>query len=129
MNKTILTGRLTKDVVLRKTTQGTSVVEFTIAVQRRIANAEGKREADFINCIAWKGKAENMEKYCKKGDRIGVVGSIQTRNYENKDGNKVYVTEVIADDVEFLENKKQEEAPVEETSGDDFNITEDDLPF
>ena len=127
MNLTILTGRLTKDVVLRKTASGTSVAEFTIAVQRDIPNAEGKKEADFIDCIAWKTKAEALEKYTHKGDKIGVTGSIQKRNYENKEGNKVYITEVIVDKIEFLENKKQEEAPAE--AEQDFDISEDDLPF
>lgn len=134
MNKVILNGRLTKDVTLRKTTAGTSVAEFTLAVQRKVANADGKKDADFIDCVAWRTTAELLEKYCHKGGRIGLVGSIQKRSYDNKEGNKVWVTEVIVDEIEFLETKKQEEAPAPEEAPEeipdiDYSISDDDLPF
>ena len=101
MNKAILVGRLARDPELKTTGSGTSVASFTLAVNRRFKNAEGGYDADFISCVAWRSNAENLVKYCEKGSMIGVVGSIQTRNYE-KDGNKVYITEVVADEVNFI---------------------------
>lgn len=102
MNVVVLTGRLTKDIELKKTQSGTSVVNFTIAVNR-LAKAEGQPEADFINCQAWGKTADNMAFYLRKGALIGVHGSIQVSSYENNQGQKVYVTKVIANTVQFLE--------------------------
>ena len=97
MNKVILTGNLTKDVELSETNSGIKVARFTLAVQRRFANADGEREADFINIIVWRTQAENCHKYLKKGSKAAVIGTLQTRNYEADDGTKRYVTEVVAD--------------------------------
>jgi len=105
MNKVILVGNLTKDPELSTTTSGISVCKFTIAVTRRFANAEGNREADFLPIIVWRQIGENCHKYLKKGSKAGVVGTIQTRSYDDKDGIKRYVTEVVADEVEFLSAK------------------------
>lgn len=101
INNTTLVGRLTKDPELRKTQNGTSVVSFTIAIQRMIQK-EGSPEADFINCIAFNKIADNLAKYMKKGSMIGVVGRLQSRSYDDKDGKRIYITEVVADTIEFL---------------------------
>ncbi len=122
MNKTVLIGNLTRDAELSTTTNGISVARFTVAVQRKFKNANGEYETDFINCVAWRNTAENLAKYTSKGSKVGVAGSIQTRSYEAADGTKRYVTEVIADEVEFL-NTKQEK-------GTELEIIEDaELPF
>ena len=105
MNKAILVGRLTKDPELKTTASGVSVASFTIAVNRRFKNQDGGSDADFINCVAWRQQAEFICKYFGKGNMIGTVGSIQTRNYDNKDGQKVYVTEVAVEEVHFVEGK------------------------
>ena len=105
MNKAILVGRLTRAPELKTTASGTNVCSFSIAVNRRYKNAEGNYDTDFINCTAWRQTAEFVSKYFTKGRMIGVVGSIQTRNYDDKDGKKVYVTEVAADEVYFVESK------------------------
>ena len=102
MNKAILIGRLTKDPELRTTPTGRNVCQFSVAVSRNFTNANGEREADFINCVVWDKQAENLVKYQKKGNQIAVEGRIQTRSYDNNEGKKVYVTEVIANNVEFL---------------------------
>ena len=104
MNKVQLVGRLTKDPELRTTGNGVSVCSFTIAVNRRFRNADGEYEADFINCVAWRQSAELLTKFFTKGRMIGIVGSIQTRNYE-KDGQKVYITEVSVEEVHFVDSK------------------------
>lgn len=100
MNQVLLIGRLTKDVVLKKTTNGTSVVGFTLAVNR------AKEGADFIPCVAYNQTADLMDKYLSKGSQIALQGRINTRNYDNEAGQKVYVTEVIADRIEFLDKKE-----------------------
>ncbi len=105
MNKAILVGRLTRDPELRTTANGVSVCSFSIAINRRFKNAEGNYDADFINCVAWRQQAELLAKYFAKGRMVGVVGSIQTRSYDNKDGVKVYVTEVAADEIHFVDSK------------------------
>lgn len=144
MNNVTLTGRITRDIEVRKTPNGASVVAFTLASNRRF-KSEGQPDADFINCVAWNKIADLMEKYLKKGSKIGVVGRIQTRSYDDKDGKRVYVTEVVADQVEFLENKKdgtttttepaeEEMPPMPENmeapyAGDGLDIADDDLPF
>ena len=107
MNKVMLIGRLTRDPDLRYTPSNIATVTFSIAVNRPFTNQNGVREADFINIIAWRKQAENVKKYITKGSLVAVEGRIQTRNYDDKDGKKVYVTEVVADNVQFLEPKGQ----------------------
>lgn len=102
MNKVILVGNLTRDPELTETPNGVAVCRFAIAVTRDYANAEGNREADFFNITVWRGRAENCGKYLKKGNKVAIVGSLQTRSYEDKDGIKRTVTDVIANEVEFL---------------------------
>lgn len=112
MNKVILIGRLTKDVELKITPNQTQFCGFTIAVDRRFKDANGQRQADFISCLAWRQTAVFIQKYFKKGSRIGVVGSIQTRSYDDQNGQKHFVTEVVVEEVEFVEsNNKSEEQP------------------
>ena len=132
MNKAILVGRLTRDPELKSTANGTNVCSFSVAVNRRYKNAEGNYDADFINCTAWRQTAEFVSKYFTKGRMIGVVGSIQTRNYDDKDGKRVYVTEVAADEVYFVESKgdnNNNTAPVADVN--DFAPIDDtdELPF
>lgn len=123
MNKVVLIGNLTKDPDFMTTPTDVSVVRFTIAVSRRFQNAYGERETDFINCVAWRNLADNITKYCHKGDKVAVAGSLQTRTYEANDGSKRYVTEIVADEVEFISTRK-------DGSKDDMTPVEDDtLPF
>lgn len=105
MNKAILIGRLTRDPELRATPAGRNVCQFSIAVNRNFTNANGDREADFINCVVWDKQAENLVKYQKKGNQIAVDGRIQTRNYDDKDGKRVYVTEILANSISFLDSR------------------------
>lgn len=106
MNKAILIGRLTRDPELRYTSSNRAVCQFTIAIDRPFTNqSTGNREADFINIVAWDKTGENVGKYMTKGRLIAVEGRIQTRNYDNNEGRKVYVTEVIANNVQFLESR------------------------
>ena len=117
MNKVILVGNLTRDPELTETPNGIAVCRFSIAVQRDYANAEGNREADFFNITVWRGKAESCGKYLKKGNKVAVVGSLQTRSYEDKDCIKRNVTDIVASEVEFLTPKTaqgEDEAPVTE---------------
>ena len=102
MNKVILVGNLTRDPELTETPTGVAVCRFSIAVSRDYANAEGNRETDFFNITVWRGRAENCGKYLKKGNKVAIVGSLQTRSYEDKDGIKRNVTDVVASEVEFL---------------------------
>lgn len=105
MNRVVLVGRLTRDPELRYTPSGVPVATFTLAVNRTFTNQQGEREADFINCVVWRKPAENVANFLKKGSLAGVDGRIQTRNYEGQDGRRVYVTEVVAESVQFLEPK------------------------
>jgi len=105
MNKWIGIGRLTKDPELKMTQNQTNFCNFIIAVDRRFKDANGQRQADFIACVAWRQTAEFVAKYFKKGSKIAVVGSIQTRTYEDQNGQKRLVTEVIVDEAEFVESK------------------------
>ena len=105
MNKVILVGNLTRDPELTETPNGTAVCRFAIAVSRDYANSEGTRETDFFNITVWRGRAENCGKYLKKGNKVAIVGSLQNRSYEDKDGVKRTVTDVIASEVEFLTPK------------------------
>ncbi|MFB4471745.1 single-stranded DNA-binding protein [Oceanobacillus caeni] len=105
LNRTVLVGRLTRDPDLRYTPTGVAVANFTLAVNRPFTNQQGNREADFINCVAWRKPAENLANYMKKGSQIGIDGRIQTRTYEGQDGKTVYVTEILAESIQFLERK------------------------
>lgn len=105
MNNVNLIGRLTKAPELKQTAGNTSVLTGTLAVNRAFKNQNGEREADFINIVAWRQTAEIIAKYCGKGSQIGIAGRIQTRNYENQQGQRVYVTEVVAEHVELLDSK------------------------
>lgn len=149
MNKAILMGRLTRDPELRTTPSQISVATFTLAVDRRYKSASGERQTDFINIVAWRGLADFVGKYCRKGIKLAIVGNIQTRTYDDKDGKRVYVTEVVADEIEFAESKRANEenkdssysnspmnSPDTNTGSsenvDGFAITDDDdtsLPF
>lgn len=157
MNKAILIGRLTRDPELRSTSTGRNVCQFSIAVNRNFTNANGEREADFINCVVWDKQAENLARYQKKGNQIAVDGRIQTRNYDDKDGKRVYVTEILANSISFLDAKGNSngnngfndlpEPPMQdsmnvsnastvsvekdpfEAFGDSIEISDNDLPF
>ena len=106
MNKTILIGNLTRDPELTETPSGVAVCKFSIAVSRDYADADGNRETDFFNITVWRGRAENCGKYLKKGNKVAIVGRLQNRSYEDKDGVKRTVTDIIADEVEFLTPKQ-----------------------
>ncbi|EMF0525529.1 single-stranded DNA-binding protein [Enterococcus hirae] len=110
INNVTLVGRLTKDPDLRYTASGTAVATFTLAVNRNFTNQNGNREADFINCVIWRKPAETMATLAKKGSLIGIVGRIQTRTYDNQQGQRVYVTEVVADNFQLLESKAATES-------------------
>ena len=105
LNRVVLVGRLTRDPDLRYTPNGVAVANFNIACNRPFKNQQGENEADFINCVVWRKTAENLANYMRKGSMIGVDGRIQTRSYENKEGNMVYVTEVVAESIQFLESR------------------------
>ncbi|EAH1035582.1 TPA: single-stranded DNA-binding protein [Listeria monocytogenes] len=105
MNRVVLVGRLTKDPDLRYTPAGAAVATFTLAVNRPFKNGQGEQEADFIQCVVWRKPAENVANFLKKGSMAGVDGRVQTRNYEGNDGKRVYVTEIVAESVQFLEPK------------------------
>ena len=109
INNVVLTGRLTKDIDLKYTQSGTAVGSFSVAVERKFKNAQGERETDFINCVIWRKSAENFAKFAGKGSLVGLEGNIQTRNYENNQGQRVYVTEVVVDNFSLLESKKDRE--------------------
>lgn len=111
INQVTLVGRLTKDPELRKTTEGTSVAQITLAVSRHFRNANGDIEADFVQCALWRKAAENTCQYCRKGSVLGITGRLQTRHYDNKEGKRVYVTEVVAESVRFLSSKPHDVIP------------------
>lgn len=157
MNSVQLIGRLTKDIDLRYTQSGTAVGSFNLAVERNFKNADGERETDFIRCQIWRKAAENLEKFTSKGSLIGIEGSVQTRNYKNNQGQRVYVTEINVDNFTLLESKKdsqnnqmandynfQDATDSNYTqnnqnssqgnfnanaNGGSINVTDDDLPF
>ena len=146
LNKVILIGRTTKEVELRRTSSGTAVSTFTLAVDNRFVLKDGKPSTDFISCVAWANTAETMEKYVRKGALIAVEGRIQTRNYDNKDGNRVYITEVVVENMRMLESKgdrasyssldnyepssnNREIINEVESPEIEYNISDDDLPF
>ena len=109
MQKFMCIGRLTKDVELNTTTNGVNVAKFSIAVNRRFRNENGESEADFFNVVAWRGLGENIHKYCKKGSKVFIAGEVQNRSWDKEDGTKGYVTEIIANECEFLDNKNNNE--------------------
>lgn len=131
MNKVILIGNLTKDPELTTTNSGISVCKFTLAVPRRFQNAEGERETDFLNITVWRTQAENCNKYLKKGSKASVIGTIQTRSYDAQDGTKRYVTDIVADEVEFLSSRPStdEKEKKEEEVAKLQPIDDDSLPF
>lgn len=155
MNNANLVGRLTRPVDLRYTQTGIAYGSFTLAVTRKYKNKDGEREADFINCVIWKKGAELLTNYTQKGSLIGVSGPIQTRSYDNQQGQRVYVTEVLVENFDFLESRKNdadgfssagnintqnfnknqnlggnfENSDPFMSDGDVFNVQEDDLPF
>lgn len=135
MNKVILVGNLTKDPELSTTTNGVAYCRFGLAVQRRYTNASGERDVDFFNVIVWRGQGENCAKYLKKGSKCGIVGQLQTRTYDAQDGSKRYVTEIVADEVEFLATKNsgnESDSMVKEQKSEvaELQPVEDDtLPF
>ena len=110
INRVVLVGRLTRDPELRTTGSGISVATFTLAVDRQYTNAQGERGADFISCVIWRKAAENFCNFTSKGSLVGIDGRIQTRSYDNKDGQRVYVTEVVVDNFALLESRKDREA-------------------
>ncbi len=112
MNKVILVGNLTRDPEVRTTGSGVSVCTFTLAINRRFVNQQGVREADFINIVTWRQQAELCGRYLSKGRKVGIVGSLQTRSYDAQDGSKRYVTEVVADEVEFLSSMSDGNRPM-----------------
>jgi len=128
MNKTFLVGHLTKDPDLRYLSNNTAVATFTIAINRTFAGQNGEREADFINIVVWRKQAENVKKYLSKGSLVGIDGRIQTRNYENQEGKRVYITEVVADNVQFLGPKGQRDNSSNSVSPQDFGGYESQIP-
>ena len=145
MNQTCLIGRLTKDVELKYTPANQAVAQFTLAVNRTFKNANGERETDFINCVIWRQAAENFANFAKKGALIGIIGRIQTRNYENQQGQRVYITEVIAENFQMLESRNQQQGqqqaqpqqatqqqvkqPDPFSGGAPMDLNDDSLPF
>ncbi|WAE41324.1 single-stranded DNA-binding protein [Staphylococcus pasteuri] len=142
LNRVVLVGRLTKDPEFRTTQNGVSVASFTLAVNRNFKSKNGEQQADFINVVVFRQQAENVNNYLSKGNLAGVDGRIQSRSYENKEGQRVYVTEVLADSVQFLEpknnqsnNQPQQQSGQAQSGNNPFNndnnvnIDDDDLPF
>lgn len=147
INNVVLIGRLTKDAELRYTGSGKAVASFSLAVERSFSNQNGEKEADFINIVAWRKTAEIVSNYTRKGSLVGIKGRIQTRNYTNNNNQKVYVTEVVAEEVQLLgkksDNEDHSDAPEGNTSKykknesedpferneDSIDISDDDLPF
>jgi single-strand DNA-binding protein len=135
MNRVILIGRLTRDPDMRYLPNGTAVTSFTLAVDRPFTNGNGEREADFIPIVTWRQLAEVCANYLRKGSLCAVEGRIQVRNYDNNEGKRVYVTEVVADNVRFLERPKENSenrGRNDDPFGDDgkpLDIGQDDLPF
>ncbi|UTX64455.1 single-stranded DNA-binding protein [Streptococcus constellatus] len=137
INNVVLIGRLTRDVELRYTPSNVAVATFNLAVNRNFKNQDGEREADFINCVMWQKSAENLANWTRKGMLIGITGRIQTRSYENQQGQRVYVTEVVADNFQLLESRDKsanhssmdEQMPPAFENSQPMDISDDDLPF
>ncbi|REH83864.1 single-stranded DNA-binding protein, partial [Staphylococcus felis] len=137
-NRVVLVGRLTKDPEYRTTPSGVSVATFTLAVNRTFTNAQGEREADFINCVVFRKQAENVSNFLFKGSLAGVDGRLQSRSYENKEGQRIFVTEVVCDSVQFLEPKNngqsnnKSQPKKDQAQSNPFDNSDDefsDLPF
>lgn len=124
INNVVLVGRMTRDAELRYTPQNQAVATFALAVNRNFKNQSGEREADFINVVIWRQQAENLANWAKKGALIGITGRIQTRNYENQQGQRVYVTEVVAETFQILESRNQQN-----NNANPMDISDDDMPF
>lgn len=142
INNVTLIGRLTKDVELKYTPANQAVAQFVLAVNRTFKNANGERESDFVNCVIWRKSAENFANFVKKGALVGITGRIQTRNYENAQGQRVYITEVIAENFQMLESRNQQQGqqqgqvtqqqakqPDQFSGGTPMSLNDDDLPF
>ena len=136
INNVVLIGRLTRDVDLRYTPQNQAVGQFKLAVNRNFKNQNGEYDADFINCVIWGKSAENFTNWTKKGNLVGITGRVQTRNYENQQGQRVYVTEVVAESFQLLEkrdNSANQNSMAEQMppsfAGNPMDIKDDDLPF
>ncbi|MCG2467792.1 single-stranded DNA-binding protein [Staphylococcus epidermidis] len=142
LNRVVLVGRLTKDPEFRTTPSGVEVSTFTLAVNRTFTNAQGEREADFINVVVFRKQAKNVNDYLSKGSLAGVDGRVQSRNYENNEGRRVFVTEVVADSVQFLDSKgsNQQNSQSQQQRGqapagnnpfnnNNIDISNDQLPF
>lgn len=145
INRVVLVGRLTRDPELRYTPNGVAVASFSLAVNRTFTNQQGEREADFFNIVAWRTQAENVANYVKKGSLVGIDGQLRSRSYENNQGQRVFVTEVHAESVQFLDSKgssgsnqsqSNQSSGRTQPSDDPFagdgqviDIAEDDLPF
>ena len=149
INRVVLVGRLTKDPEIRYTSSNIAFTRFTIAVNRTYSNPSGEREADFIQCIAWRRQAENVARFVSKGSLVGVEGRIQTGSYDDKDGVRKYTTDIVCDSVQFLEPKSddsrdnyepqeprryqqndyQERQPQKKQNTPRIDVSEDDLPF
>ncbi|RQW19878.1 single-stranded DNA-binding protein [Bacillus sp. C1-1] len=142
INRFIAVGRLTRDPELRFTPNGVAVANFTLAVNRPFKNGSGEQEADFINCVVWRKPAENVANFLKKGSLAGVDGRVQTRSYDNNEGKRVFVTEVVAESVQFLEPRNSQNNTSQGSKGSNggysndpfsndgsIDIKDDDLPF
>ena len=134
MNKVFLVGRITRDPELKYTASNVAVASFSVAINRNYQNAQGEYDADFINCVAWRRQAENLARFVRKGQQIGIDGRLQTRNYQTPTGETRYITEVVCDNIQFLETRSTNE-PTEIAEEDPFLesamdiASEDDLPF
>ena len=129
MNKVILIGRTTQDVELKRMTNGNEVTTFNIAVNRSFKNANGEYDTDFFPCVAFKKLAETISRYVKKGDLVGIEGRLQARNYTDKDNIKRYVTEIIVDNIDFLQPKPKAEPKLKTDPFEIDPLDDDDLPF
>ncbi|MGC0310732.1 single-stranded DNA-binding protein [Streptococcus sp. CL9.43] len=137
INNVTLVGRLTRDPELRYTPSNIAITTFNLAVNRNFKNQDGNREADFINCMIWRQQAENFANWCKKGNQVGITGRIQTRSYDNQQGQHVYVTEVVADTFQLLEKRDnsanqaniEDQMPASFGATNPLDISDDDMPF
>ena len=129
INRVVLVGRLTRDAELRKTTNGTSVASFTLAIDNRIPDKEGNKTASFIPCTIWNQSAENVVRFTHKGSLVGVEGRLNQRTYTNSEGKNVQVVEVVCDSVQFLEPKKADEEEQTKSTNTEAIIEDDGLPF
>lgn len=154
LNRSVLVGRLTRDPELRRTANGTPVASFTLAVNRNFKNQNGEQQADFIPCVVWNKSAENVDQYCSKGALVGVDGHLQSRSYDNQNGQKVFVLELVCDSVQFIDTKNKQNLSATDQnafnpysnmeqskssaqgnfeanygSNDSFNIMDDDIQF